>query len=109
MTRNGDIEKEDAILPLKHAEQSAASENSFVLGKMAMVGLIADISRHWKRHSCDDTSVVSGILVKVNDGQKVWREVGLIARPNIEHLFFSVATVTFMVGKGSRREGEEQR
>ena len=46
----GDVKKEDAILALEHAQQSAATQDPFVCGKMAMVRLIADISRRRKRH-----------------------------------------------------------
>ena len=84
----GDVKKEDAILALEHAQQSAATQDLFVRGKMAMVRLISDISRRREGYGRDYSSVSPGILVKVDDGQKVGRDVSLIARPDIEHRFF---------------------
>src|SRR4051812_36520287 len=49
----------------------------------------------WKRHSCDDMSVIPGILVKVNDGQKVRRLVRLIGGPDVEHLFLFISLSLF--------------
>ena len=101
----GDIEEEDSVLALQQAQQPAASQKPLVRRKMAMVRLIADISRRWKRHGGDDASVGPGILVEVNDGQKIGRDVSLIARPDIEHGL--LLRTTRVLGEAGASRGEQ--
>ena len=88
MPRTGNIEEENAVLIFEHAQQSAACQHLLVRRKMAVMRFVADVSRRRKRNGIDNLPISRGVFVKINDGQKVGRDVGLVARPNIKHRFF---------------------
>jgi hypothetical protein len=98
----GDIKKENAILPSEQAEQTATGKDVLVGGQMAMVRLVAHIAGSWNGSRLDDFAVIIGIFVKVDDGKEVWREAGLVPRPDVERLCLLVSvviTTTAVVGK----------
>jgi hypothetical protein len=105
MTRIGNIEKEDAILAFQQAEQAPAGEHLLVSRKMAVMGLVADISGRRQRHGIDDLAIMGRVLIKVHNGQKVRGLVGLVASPDVQHRFFLAA---FMLCKGIANNAKRQ-
>src|SRR5260370_1955887 len=80
---------------------------------MAGVCLIAYIARRRNGNSPDYFSVVGGILVKVDDGQKIWSHARVVARPDIESLGRQVSVgvevlVGFLVAFAERRPSQSQ-
>jgi hypothetical protein len=74
------------------------------------VRLVAGITWRGKRHRAEHVSIISGILIKIEDGPKIRRLARLIARLDVEHFglpFF--VQPAFRRNVYTRTEGEKQR
>src|SRR5262249_31396857 len=87
MLRAGNIEKEDGILAAEQTQQSPTAEHLFVGRKMAVMRLVADISRRRNLNGIDHFSISSRVWIEVHNGEEVWRDVRLVARPHVKHGF----------------------
>ena len=100
------IEEENAVLTPQQGQQAPTRQNVLVGGEMAVVRLITGAARrrHW--HRPDDSSVARRVFVEVDDGKKVRRRTGLIARPDVERLRRSLVVVILPSIVGHRHRGE---
>src|SRR5262249_19224586 len=78
--------EEDPVLPTQQTEQAAAGQDIVVGRKMAVVCFISHIAGRRNGNSLDYLSVIIGILVEINDCNKVRSHASLVASPDIESL-----------------------
>src|SRR4029450_5864695 len=80
----GDVEEEDVVLALEHAQEPATREYSLVDRRVAMMRLVTDVARRWEGHGLEHLAVVGRVAIEIDDRKKVGRHAGLIARPDVE-------------------------
>src|SRR2546429_414257 len=64
-----------------------------------------------KRHGSDDLAVVARVAIEIDDCQKIWRFVRLVARPDDQLLFLVTVTAVvaiFLVVREGRCPAQKQ-
>jgi hypothetical protein len=63
---------------------------------VAVVRLVAGVAGRREGYGVDHFSIFGRVLVEIDDGEKVWSDLGLVLRPDVEDFIDSMAVVVFV-------------